>query len=262
MLKLLQMNLLSGVVALVLAFAGIADDETANSPYKPSENVMADVEATLAGARSEGKLALIVMGATWCHDSRGLARRFNDPDIAAVIDENYETLFVDVGFLDSARAVNQRFGMPSIYATPTVMIIDPETGAIKNDKTMHLWRDADSISYSDTKEYFEEEAVLAREGAPEVLPALAAYYAQIDAFEQAQAARLLKGYDLIGPQLAMGRGNYPAGFEKLWGEVRGFRYKLTDDLLALRASAEALVGEGIAEDLIFPEYPALSWEGE
>jgi len=237
-----------------------SEEEGFVTPFLPSADVMADVDKTLTAAKAEGKLALIVMGATWCHDSRGLVKRFRDERISPTIDDNYQTLFVDVGHLDQARAVNQRFGMPSIYATPTVMIVDPETGELKNSKTMHLWRNADSISHDDTKEYFAEEAVKARAPAPVVGAILASYYAAIDAFENAQAARLVEGYDLIGPQLAMGRGKYPEGFEALWGEVRGFRYKLTDDLLALRAQAEELAAEGINEPLVFPSYPELSWE--
>ncbi len=253
---------ISALVALVFSsvFAKASEEEGFDSPYLPSADVMADVEQTLARAKENGKLALIVMGATWCHDSRGLVKRFRDDDISPVLDESYETLYVDVGYLDQARAVNQRFGMPSIYATPTVMIVDPETGKLTNDKTMHLWRNADSISYSDTRDYFAREATTAREPEAETGTLLKAYYTSIDAFEQEQASRLVEGYDLIGPQLAMGPGKYPEGFEKLWGEVRGFRYKLTDDLLALRAQAEGLAAEGINEPLVFPSYPALSWE--
>ncbi len=247
-------------VLTAIGAASASEEEGFETPFLPAADVMADVDKTLATAKAEGKLALIVMGATWCHDSRGLVKRFRDDSISPTIDQNYQTLFVDVGHLDQARAVNQRFGMPSIYATPTVMIIDPETGALKNDKTMHLWRNADSISYSDTKEYFAEEAVKARAPEPEVGAILESYYTAIGAFERAQAERLVQGYDLIGPQLAMGPGNYPEGFEVLWGEVRGFRYKLTDDLLVLRAQAEELAGEGINEPLVFPNYPALSWE--
>jgi len=247
-------------VITVFGAASASEEEGFETPFLPAVDVMADVEKTLAAAKAEGKLALIVMGATWCHDSRGLVKRFRDDSISPTIDQNYQTLFVDVGHLDQARAVNQRFGMPSIYATPTVMIVDPETGVLKNSKTMHLWRNADRISYSDTKDYFANEAVSARAPAPEVGAILESYYAAIDAFEQVQAERLVKGYDLIGPQLAMGRGNYPEGFEALWGEVRGFRYKLTDDLLALRAQAEELAAEGINEPLVFPSYAELSWE--
>lgn len=254
------LGLFLSFVAVSLQAARAADDDTFSSPYQPSADVMGDVDRTLNAARANGKLALIVMGATWCHDSRGLARRFRDPDVAAAVEELYEVLYVDVGFLDQARAVNQRFGLPSIYATPTVMVVDPETETLKNHRTMHIWRDADSISYPDTRAYFEEEAVKARQGVPAPGALLADYYAAIDAFEEREAGRLLEGYDRIGPQLAMGRGNYPEGFEMLWGEVRNFRYKLTDDLLALRAQAEQLSAEGLKVDLVFPTYPPLSWE--
>lgn len=257
------MSLASAIALTVIAYVAAvtaSEEEGFETPFLPTANVMADVEKTLATAKAEGKLALIVMGATWCHDSRGLVKRFRDDRISPTIDANYETLFVDVGHLDQARAVNQRFGMPSIYATPTVMIVDPETGLLKNSKTMHLWRNADSISHDVTKEYFADEAIKARAPEPDVGAILASYYAAIDAFENAQAARLVEGYDLIGPQLAMGPGNYPDGFETLWREVRGFRYKLTDDLLALRAQAEELAAEGINEPLVFPSYPELTWE--
>lgn len=222
---------------------------------------MKEVDATLAKARDSGKLALIVMGATWCHDSRGLAKRFRSDDVGEVIDDKYEVLYVDVGYLSDARAVNQRFGMPSIYATPTVMIIDPETERLTNSRTMHLWRNADSISYPDTRDYFSREAEMARAPAPVPGAILKAYYDSIDAFEGREAARLVAGYDLIGPQLAM-EPDYPEGFEDLWREVRNFRYQLTDDLLALRAQAEQLAAEGISEPLAFPSYAALSWESE
>lgn len=257
------MSLVSAIVLTALAAitaATASEEEGFETPFLPTANVMADVDKTLATAKANGKLALIVMGATWCHDSRGLVKRFRDDGISPTINENYETLYVDVGHLDQARAVNQRFGMPSIYATPTVMIVDPETGLLKNSKTMHLWRNADSISYDDTKQYFAEEALRARVPVAKVGAILASYYGAINAFENAQAVRLVKGYDLIGPQLALGPGNYPDGFETLWGEVRGFRYKLTDDLLALRAKAEELAAEGINEPLEFPSYPELSWE--
>lgn len=258
----LFMSLVSAIALMVLvAFAATASEEDGFvTPFLPTADVMADVDKTLATAKANGKLALIVMGATWCHDSRGLVKRFRADGIAPTLDANYETLYVDVGHLDQARAVNQRFGMPSIYATPTVMIVDPETGTLKNSKTMHLWRNADSISHDVTKQYFVDEAIQARAPAVKVGAILASYYGAINAFENAQAARLVKGYDLIGPQLALGPGNYPDGFEALWGEVRGFRYKLTDDLLALRAQAEELAAEGINEPLEFPHYPELSWE--
>ena len=257
-----QLLLMMAIMLVASYQVSASEEEGFDSPYKPSADVMADVDRTLEAAKEKGRLALIVMGATWCHDSRGLAKRFRDESVGEVLDQDYEVLFVDVGYLDQARAVNRRFGMPSIYATPTVMIVDPETEELKNKRTMHMWRAADSISYPDTRDYFAREAKLAREAAPAPSAILKAYYASIDAFEEREASRLVVGYDRIGPQLALGRDHYPDGFEALWGEVRNFRYQLTDDLLALRAQAEELAAEGISEPLAFPSYPALSWEAE
>jgi hypothetical protein len=265
MLKFLWSNRIAHAFLVMILVVGVvplraSEEKGFVTPFLPSDDVMADVDKTLAAAAEGGKLALIVMGGTWCHDSRGLVKRFRDEAIAPVLDANYELLYVDVGHMEGARSVNERFGMPAIYATPTVMIVDPEIGMLTNARTMHKWRDAYSISYEDTRTYFEAEALAARVPAAPVSEHLQAYYDQINAFEKEQASRLLLGYDLISPQLAMGSGNYPDGFEVLWGEVRDFRYKMTDDLLALRAKAEALDAVGMIEPLIFPAYPALSWE--
>ena len=202
------------------------------------------------------------MNPPWCHDSRGLAKRFRDESVGEALDRDYEVLFVDVGYLDQARAVNKRFGMPSIYATPTVMIVDPVIEELKNRRTMHMWRAADSISYPDTRDYFTRQAKAAREPSPEPGAILQAYYDSIDAFEEREAARLVAGYDLISPEFANCLETCSDAFEALWGEVRDFRYKLTDDLLALRAQAEQLAAEGLSEPLVFPTYPVLSWEAE
>lgn len=269
-MSLLKVRGVSGVLLLMvlIVVAGslplFASDpeEGFTSPFKPSENVMADVEATLKLAQKDGKLALVVMGATWCHDSRSLVTKFADPDIKASLDENYQTVFVDVDYLDTARDVNKRFGMPSIYATPTVMIVDPNDERLTNAKTMHQWRNAANISLEETKTYFDTEAKLARK--PEAVSSeLAALYDDIDAFERREAARLVAGYDQLGPLMkAYDSGEKSDKMMPLWNEVRGFRFKLTDDLLRLREEARQRVQSGDTSPLEYPSYEILSWEGE
>jgi hypothetical protein len=36
----------------------------------------------------------------------------------------------------------QQFGVPHFYATPTVLIIDPSSGALINDEGRHIWGNA------------------------------------------------------------------------------------------------------------------------
>ncbi len=69
MSRVLGQSVWQTCLAIIIAFsflgvqhASASEEEGFDSPYLPSENVMAEVDATLASARANGKLALIVMG--------------------------------------------------------------------------------------------------------------------------------------------------------------------------------------------------------
>ena len=49
--------------------------------FNYSANPMENVQNTLNMARENNQLALIVLGANWCHDSRGLAKNFATVDM-------------------------------------------------------------------------------------------------------------------------------------------------------------------------------------
>ena len=123
------------VISLVLALLSIATallmkngvfSSVRPTPFRPTANVMVDVDATLLRAAESGKLGLIIMGANWCHDSQSLVARLDDDALKPLLDEKYETLLVDVGGLEHVSAVIQRFGEQVIYGTPTVLIVDPK----------------------------------------------------------------------------------------------------------------------------------------
>jgi hypothetical protein len=98
-------------------------------------------------AGADNRLALVVLGANWCHDSRALASRLHRPPLTELVQQHYELVFVDAGFLDKARAVMQQFGVALYYATPTVLIIDPASGLSLSAKE---WiEDGELIDYAD-----------------------------------------------------------------------------------------------------------------
>jgi hypothetical protein len=76
-----------------------------------------------------------------------------------VIQENYELVFVDVGFYEKGRAVTQQFGAAHYYATPTVLIVDPSNGHLLNDEDRHIWGNAFRIDMSSSVRYFEKYAM-------------------------------------------------------------------------------------------------------
>ena len=91
---------------------------------------------------------------------------------------------------------------------------------------------------------------------------LAALCAEIDAFEQEQAARVYEAYAVLAPMLAAyNEGDRDNWSEKLWLEVAEFRKRIPADLEALRLQAAQRVAAGeTGIQLDFPEYPAFSWE--
>ena len=86
--------------------------------YQPSEDAMADLANAREAALRSGKRILLVMGSNWCHDSRALASRLFQEPLKTLVDEHYELVFVDVGYLDKGGEVISSIGPPVYYATP------------------------------------------------------------------------------------------------------------------------------------------------
>jgi hypothetical protein len=159
----------------------------------------------------------------------------------------------------------QRFGVAHYYATPTVLIIDPSSGQLINDEDRHQWVNAYKIDMSTSVQYFEkwleDDSVADPVVDSEELKRL---YAEIDEFEQQSANRVAIGYAVVGPMLeATVAGNEPEEFDARWNELRDFRVAIPDDMLELRDEARRRVSAGDQDiQLVFPEYPLLSWESE
>jgi len=239
--------------------------EQSGELYLPSDNAMADVETAIGAARESNKLALIVMGANWCHDSRGLASRLYQEPLKSLVEENYVTVFVDVGFLEKGKDVISSLGPPVYYATPTVLIVDPVSRRLVNENDRHRWADAFSISMKESVEYFQrmaqtdlttlrEETVITDE--------LQTLFTEIDVFELQQADRLYQAYAVLGPMLeAYKAGNKEVFSEEYWNGVRDFRYKVAHDVDTLRADARERVNAGENDiKLDYPGYPDFPWE--
>lgn len=126
-------------------------------PYDSSADAMMDVDIALAAARISRRNVLLSLGGNWCHDSRGLAAKFQEPELAALIGEGYELVWVDVGRRNRNLDVARRFGVEALYGTPTVLIVSPE-GDLLNADTVHDWRTAASIPYDETLAYFQRFA--------------------------------------------------------------------------------------------------------
>jgi thioredoxin-related protein len=155
---LIAVALMQAPAQLALAEDSVAGHPEA-SPFNEDANAKADVEAALARARANGKLALIVLGANWCHDSRALAGWFEKRNFTEMLGERYVLVYVDVGMPQMGQGVNmdiaRRFGFKKIKGTPTVLIVDG-AGKLLNKKTAPTWRNAASRSGDDIFRAFAE----------------------------------------------------------------------------------------------------------
>jgi len=235
--------------------------------YLPSEDAMADVSKAIETAQENNKLVLVVMGANWCHDSRALASRLYEPPLDTLITENYETVFVDVGYLEKGKDVITSLGSPVYYATPTVLIVDSASGEVINARNRHQWADAASISMQASINYFQQMAntdLTAPQDSKNASARLQQLLLEINAFEQLQAERLYAAYAVLGPMLrAYKDGDKEAFSESHWNEVRDFRYQVPKDIDSLRSEANERVKAGQTEiTLQYPQYPPFSWENQ
>lgn len=257
------------VITLVLCLGSVvglaaADQSNPDGRYYPdSANHVVDVEQALDRAEERNRLLLVVAGANWCHDSRALASRLGRSPLADLIQDNYELVFVNIGYYENGRDVMQRFGVPHYYATPTVLIIDPASGRVINEGDRHQWGNAYNIDMSASVEYFEKWPQHDSTAEPAVVHAeLRQLNIQINQYEQQLADRLVDGYAIVGPMLEAAQGgNRPEEFQSSWDELRRFRSAIPPTIHALRAEARQRVAAGETNvQLTFPEFAPFSWE--
>lgn len=262
----LSLTLLASFAAPSTAtFAAGDDDKKASVEYFfPSENVMKDVDATLAKAKANNKLAVFILGADWCHDSIGLVERFDNPAMKKILDDSYEITLIDVAFFEHGLDVVKRFGQPTIFATPTVMIIDPVSEQLVNGHNMHQFKDAEAMGLEKTISYFDtmrsqdaQTLAISGNGNADLTKLLDG----ISTFEASQAIRIESGFQQMVPYLKIAKDKRPKKFMALWMELRPLRYGIADTVAALRKQALERTAAGETNiTLSYPEYKAFSWE--
>jgi thiol-disulfide isomerase/thioredoxin len=129
-------------------------------PYDASAAAWGQVNRALLAAKSNGKKTIVVMGANWCHDSRALAGWMATPRFQAVLEPQFQIVYVDVGYPYEGRRRNhdiaKHFGIKRIKGTPTLLIINAEGKRINPVKDAMSWRNAASRSEEEIFRYFTE----------------------------------------------------------------------------------------------------------
>ncbi len=167
------MILLRRIAPLLLAFsmgqsALLADEAKPVAPaqteqthfYPADASGPAAFNAALAGAKAQGKLAVIVFGADWCHDSRALARVLLSDQFKAEFGSRFAVTFINVGKPQTGEGTNldlvQRLGVKDLKSTPALFVVSPGGKLLNSKKDAISWRNAESRSDTAVMAWFRK----------------------------------------------------------------------------------------------------------
>ncbi|MBR9794203.1 MAG: hypothetical protein GYB58_20910 [Gammaproteobacteria bacterium] len=236
---------LTAVLMLVVAGPLLAGDDSSGF-YQRYDNEAAVVEHTIAQAVENHQLVALVLGAQWCHDSRALAGYLNDPALAPVT-KNIALLPVDVGYLENKHALLSQFGYPAYFATPTLLLIDPQTRRVINRASLPAWQSAHNESAAALQDYLQAQLQYweSQWQPGPIVP-------EVEAFETQQANRLYEDYQRLGKLLAKEDAGQPVpALNARWRAVKQYRMALQADLIRMHQEGE--IGDKT------PNYSPIDW---
>ena len=92
--------------------------------YAPGLDAHAEIKQALELAAKGHKRVLVVFGANWCYDCHVLDLAFHRPDVAGVLQQNFEVVHVDVGEGDKNQDIMQQYQVPMKHGIPAVAVLD------------------------------------------------------------------------------------------------------------------------------------------
>ena len=91
--------------------------------YTPGIDAHEEIKQALARAAKEHKNVLIVFGANWCYDCHVLDLAFHRPDLAPVLQRNYEVVHVDIGEFNKNLDLMQQYNAP-MQKVPSLAVLN------------------------------------------------------------------------------------------------------------------------------------------
>ncbi len=92
--------------------------------YAPGLDAHAEIQQALALAAKQHKNVIVVFGANWCYDCHVLDLAFHRPDLAGVLQRNYEVVHVDVGEGDKNQDIMQQYQVPMKKGIPALAVLN------------------------------------------------------------------------------------------------------------------------------------------
>ncbi len=91
--------------------------------YAPGLDAHQEIREAIARAAKEHKNVLVVFGANWCYDCHVLDLAFHRPDLAPILQRNYEVVHVDIGEFNKNVDLMQQYGVP-LQKVPSLAVLN------------------------------------------------------------------------------------------------------------------------------------------
>ena len=124
----------------------------ADGPYDESRDPRADIAVALEIAAAQGKLVLLDFGANWCPDCLVLDELYSDPAVAALLDEHYVLVTIDVGEFDRNMDLSAEYNGAADVGIPALVVLDAD-GTILGDTHQGEFASASTFQPDDVLEY-------------------------------------------------------------------------------------------------------------
>ena len=106
-------------------------------------------------AINNNKQPIIIFGANWCPDCRILSAVLELPTVKKYMNENFETLYIDLGRYDINMSLMKYFEIMPQQGIPRVVILNKEKEVL-NIKDTGEWTTARSRTKQEIFNYFQE----------------------------------------------------------------------------------------------------------
>jgi thioredoxin 1 len=92
--------------------------------YPAGVNAREEIRLALVRAAKTHKHVLVIFGADWCYDCHVLDKAFRRPDIAPILNTNFEIVHVDIGDGDKNADLMNEYQVPMDRKVPAIAVLD------------------------------------------------------------------------------------------------------------------------------------------
>ena len=135
--------------------AKLEQPATVNAHIYPTGNAREQISEAVARAGREHKNVLLVFGADWCYDCHVLDKAFHRPDVASVLNPNYELVDVDIGEGNKNLDVAAQYEVPLNRGVPAIAVLD-STGKLLFSQKSGEWERARALAPQDLLEFLNK----------------------------------------------------------------------------------------------------------